>query len=164
MVKQYLRNLCLALCGNNPYQMELADVRGKYEKTAERVTGLQELYFKGVELYDAVSRHVAELEKLVSDGKEQEKGLQRHVAELEKLVADGKEQEKGLQRLVENLRDRVAEKDGVLAQQGKEFRERMERMKADYQRRIDEYTAEIDRLKGETYSVTDHNERNRDRE
>lgn len=142
-MKQYLRNLCLALCGNNPYQMELADVRGKYEKTAERVTGLQELYFKGVELYDAVSRHVAELEK---------------------LVADGKEQEKGLQRLIENLRDRVAEKDGVLAQQGKEFRERMERMKADYQRRIDEYTAEIDRLKGETYSVTDHNERNRDGE
>lgn len=143
MVKQYLRNLCLALCGNNPYQMELADVRGKYEKTAERVTGLQELYFKGVELYDAVSRHVAELEKLVSDGKEQEKGLQR---------------------LIENLRDRVAEKDGVLAQQGKEFRERMERMKADYQRRIDEYTAEIDRLKGETYSVTDHNGQNRDGE
>lgn len=143
MVKQYLRNLCLALCGNNPYQMELADVRGKYEKTAERVTGLQELYFKGVELYDAVSRHVAELEK---------------------LVADGKEQEKGLQRLIENLRERVAEKDGVLAQQGKEFRERMERMKADYQRRIDEYTAEIDRLKGETYSVTDHNGQNRDGE
>ena len=143
MVKQYLRNLCLALCGNNPYQMELADVRGKYEKTAERVTGLQEVYFKGVELYDAVSRHVAGLEK---------------------LVADGKEQEKGLQRLIENLRDRVAEKDGVLAQQGKEFRERMERMKADYQRRIDEYTAEIDRLKGETYSVTDHNGQNRDGE
>jgi chromosome segregation ATPase len=142
-MKQYLRNLCLALCGNNPYQMELADVRGKYEKTAERVTGLQELYFKGVELYDAVSRHVAELEK---------------------LVADGKEQEKGLQRLIENLRERVAEKDGVLAQQGKEFRERMERMKADYQRRIDEYTAEIDRLKGETYSVTDHNGQNRDGE
>jgi chromosome segregation ATPase len=136
-MKQYLRNLCLALCGNNPYQMELADVRGKYEKTAERVTGLQELYFKGVELYDAVSRHVAELEK---------------------LVADGKEQEKSLQRLIENLRERMAEKDGVLAQQGKEFRERMERMKADYQRRIDEYTAEIDRLKGEGQSVTDHNE------
>jgi chromosome segregation ATPase len=136
-MKQYLRNLCLALCGNNPYQVELADVRGKYEKAAERVTGLQELYFKGVELYDAVSRHVAELEK---------------------LVADGKEQEKSLQRLIENLRERMAEKDDVLAQQGKEFRERMERMKADYQRRIDEYTAEIDRLKGEGQSVTDHNE------
>ena len=142
-MKQYLRNLCLALCGNNPYQMELADVCEKYEKTAERVTGLQELYFKGVELYDAVSRHVADLEK---------------------LVGDGKAQEKSLKQLVENLRERVAEKDGVLAQQGKEFRERMERMKADYQRRIDEYTAEIDRLKGETYSVTDHNERNRDGE
>lgn len=143
MVKQYLRNLCLALCGNNPYQMELADVRGKYEKAAERVESLQELYFKGVELYDAVSRHVAGLEK---------------------LVADGKEQEKNLQRLVENLRGRVSEKDGVLAQQGREFRERMERMKADYQRRIDEYTAEIDRLKGETYSVTDHNGQSRDGE
>ena len=142
-MKQYLRNLCLALCGNNPYQMELTDVREKYEKAAERVESLQELYFKGVELYDAVSRHVAGLEK---------------------LVADGKEQEKNLQRLVENLRGRVSEKDGVLAQQGKEFRERMERMKADYQRRIDEYTAEIDRLKGETYSVTDHNGQSRDGE
>ena len=143
MVKQYLRNLCLALFGNNPYQMELADVRGKYEKAAERVESLQEVYFKGVELYDAVSRHVAGLEK---------------------LVADGKEQEKNLQRLVENLRGRVSEKDGVLAQQGREFRERMERMKADYQLRIDEYTAEIDRLKGETYSVTDHNGQSRDGE
>ena len=142
-MKQYLRNLCLALCGNNPYQMELTDVREKYEKAAERVESLQELYFKGVELYDAVSRHVAGLEK---------------------LVADGKEQEKNLQRLVENLRGRVSEKDGVLAQQGREFRERMERMKADYQRRIDEYTAEIDRLKGETYSVTDHNGQSRDGE
>ena len=143
MVKQYLRNLCLALCGNNPYQVELADVRGKYEKAAERVESLQELYFKGVELYDAVSRHVADLEK---------------------LVADGKEQEKNLQRLVENLRGRVSEKDGVLAQQGRDFRERMERMKADYQRRIDEYTAEIDRLKGEDHSVTDHNGQSRDGE
>lgn len=125
-MKQYLRNLCLALCGNNPYQMELTDVREKYEKAAERVESLQELYFKGVELYDAVSRHVAGLEK---------------------LVADGKEQEKNLQRLVENLRGRVSEKDGVLAQQGKEFRERMERMKADYQKRIEQYTEEIDRLK-----------------
>ena len=142
-MKQYLRNLCLALCGNNPYQMELTDVREKYEKAAERVESLQELYFKGVELYDAVSRHVAGLEK---------------------LVADGKEQEKNLQRLVENLRGRVSEKDGVLAQQGRDFRERMERMKADYQRRIDEYTAEIDRLKGETYSVTDHNGQSRDGE
>lgn len=142
-MKQYLRNLCLALCGNNPYQVELTDVRGKYEKAAERVESLQELYFKGVELYDAVSRHVADLEK---------------------LVADGKEQEKNLQRLVENLRGRVSEKDGVLAQQGRDFRERMERMKADYQRRIDEYTAEIDRLKGETYSVTDHNGQSRDGE
>ena len=122
-MKQYLRNLCLALCGNNPYQVELTDVREKYEKAAERVESLQELYFKGVELYDAVSRHVAGLEKLVADGKEQEK-----------------------------------------TQQGRDFRDRMERMKADYQRRIDEYTAEIDRLKGEGHSVTDHNGQSRDGE
>jgi len=142
-MKQYLRNLCLALCGNNPYQVELTDVREKYEKAAERVESLQELYFKGVELYDAVSRHVADLEK---------------------LVGDGKAQEKSLKQLVENLRDRVSEKDGALAQQGRDFRERMERMKADYQRRIDEYIAEIDRLKGEDHSVTDYNGQSRDGE
>ena len=55
-----------------------------------------------------------------------------------------------MQRLVENLRERGKEKDAQLAEQGREFRDRMEQMKADYQRRIKEYN---DRLESMTKSV-----------
>ena len=52
------------------------------------------------------------------------------------------------QTLIENLRNRLAEKETENEQQGADFRERMERMKADYQKRIDEYNKTINKLKG----------------
>ena len=52
------------------------------------------------------------------------------------------------QTLIENLRNRLAEKETENEQQGADFRERMERMKADYQKRIDEYNKTIKKLKG----------------
>jgi len=51
-----------------------------------------------------------------------------------------------LQQLVENLRTRKKEKDAELEAAGHEFRDRMERMKADYQKRIDEYNQKIEEL------------------
>lgn len=52
----------------------------------------------------------------------------------------------GQQQLVENLRVRIKEKDAELDAAGREFRERMERMKADYQKRIDGYNLKIEEL------------------
>lgn len=51
-----------------------------------------------------------------------------------------------LQKLVENLRDRIKEKDAEMEAAGREFHDRMERMKADYQRRIGEYNEKIEEL------------------
>ena len=108
MMKQYLKTLWLALMGCNPYESELASLREKYEKTAERVTGLQELYFKTLELNDQISRQVDRLEK----------------------------RGKGDVELIENLRKRIREKDELI-----------DRMKKDYQKHIELYTEEIDKLR-----------------
>ena len=64
---------------------------------------------------------------------------------LEKWTVARKESA-GLERLVESLRGRIADKDDMLRTAGREFKERMERMKADYQHRIDEYNMTIDEL------------------
>lgn len=51
-----------------------------------------------------------------------------------------------LQQLVENLRQRIKEKDAEMESAGREFHDRMERMKADYQKRIDEYNLKIEEM------------------
>jgi chromosome segregation ATPase len=42
-LSRYLQNLMAAICGSDPYRMELDRVREEYEKTAARVAGLDEL-------------------------------------------------------------------------------------------------------------------------
>ena len=116
----------MALTGINPYKSELDDVRVKYEKTAENVIGLQNLYYDTLERYDKISSEVNELTRQRDD-----------------LAA----REKSLQQLIENLRERIADKECELEHQGTEFRERMERMKRAYQERIDAYNSEIDSLR-----------------
>ena len=122
-MQQYISNLWMALTGNNPYKAELDE---KYEKAAENVAGLNDLYYKSIEAFDNVEKHADVLEQQLKQ-------------------VNGEKQ--SLQQLVENLRERISDKERELDQQGKDFRARMERMKADYQRRIGEYTREIDRLK-----------------
>lgn len=107
-MRHYFENLWLALIGCNPYERELDDMRGKYEKTAERVSGLQELYFKTLEINEQIGKQVDKLEKRA----------------------------KGDVKLIENLRKRIKEKDALI-----------DRMKKDYQKHIELYTKEIDKLK-----------------
>lgn len=64
---------------------------------------------------------------------------------VEKWDAERK-QAASLQKLVENLRERLTDKEKELEQQGRDCRDRMERMKADYQQRIDEYNRKVDDL------------------
>lgn len=56
-------------------------------------------------------------------------------------------QASSLRKLVENLRGRISEKDAAMEQQDRSFRELLERTKADYQKRIDEYNREINELR-----------------
>ena len=51
-----------------------------------------------------------------------------------------------LQAVVENLRARIREKDAEIESLGRDYRDRMESMKAGYQERINEYTRKIDEL------------------
>lgn len=67
---------------------------------------------------------------------------------LEKWETERK-QVASLQQLVENLRERIKDKDAAIDQQQRDYRERTERMKQEYQQRIAQYNTEVDALKGE---------------
>lgn len=96
-MKRYFMNLWFALTGFNPYQRELEEMREKYEKTAVRVTDLQDMYFKVLDLNGVISRKVSQLEKQVNDGA----------------------------RLVENLRERVRSKDSLISRMKADYQERI---------------------------------------
>ncbi len=106
-MKQYVKNLWVALLGRNPYEMELSELQRKYEKATENVSGLQELYCNCVETYDA---------------------FRKKVAELEGAVKQSKVREESLQQLVENLRLRLADKEHEIAL----FRKHLEGFRAQH--------------------------------
>ena len=80
-MKRYFKNLFIALCGNNPYQMELDRVREEYEKTTEKVYHLEEMYWKFQEQKAEIDKQVAGYQTLVEN-------LRQRLKDKEKLVAD----------------------------------------------------------------------------
>ena len=92
-MKQYFKNLMMAITGSDPFRAELAKVRSDYEKTAKNFESLNELYLKGLERLDESS---------------------------EKLKA-AKAEVKSQQRLVDNLRTRISEKDALIAEMEKDY-------------------------------------------
>lgn len=75
----YIRNLMIALFGSNPYQMELEEVKTKYEKTAARVQQLEELRFAFEARMDSTEKMVATYQTLVEN-------LRRRIAEKDELI------------------------------------------------------------------------------
>ena len=63
----YFKNLTLALMGRDPFREELEQMTEHYEKTAEKVYELNDLYDKSVESLDKLGRQVADYEKLVEN-------------------------------------------------------------------------------------------------
>lgn len=116
-MRHYFQNLITALLGSNPYQKELDDVREKYGKTAERVGQLEDMYYKSLEKWEEAGRQGEEASKQLA----------------------------GYQTLVENLRDRVAEKDALIAQLKEEAAARAD----GYKRRIEDYSAQVARLQAD---------------
>ena len=84
------------------------------------------------EKYDKAAKNTAALTDMYYTLVEKMSGTEKQVS--------------GCQNLIENLRVRLSEKDAGMEAAGQEFRDRMERMKADYQRRIDEYNRKIEEL------------------
>ena len=87
-MNRYLRNLLTALLGRNPFQQELEELKKKCDKASDNVKGLNELYYKTVEKWEENSKTLRET--------------------LQDLVR--------CQTLVENLRERISEKDELIAQ------------------------------------------------
>ena len=102
-IRRYFVTLAAAVIGRNPFIDELEEIRDHYEKTADNVRRISEMY-------DSCAERMEQDAEMI----------------------------RSLQVLVENLRQRLAEKDALLT-----------RTKEDYQKRIEAYNAEIDRLKNE---------------
>lgn len=132
-MKRYLKNLWLALTGRNPFRQELEEKTDQLAKAAVNVTSLYDLYYAALEKWNNETTQRIEAEA-VNDR------LARRIGDLEKRIA-------GMQVLVENLRERVREKDVEMDAAGREFHERMNRMKGEYQNRIEAYNLEIDALR-----------------
>lgn len=132
MMKRYLKNLLMALTGRNPFQVELEEARQQLEKARENMSSLQD------QLYEALQRW-GESQKTQEKSDAINKKLQKRIGAAEKRAAS-------CQVLIENLREHIREKDAEMESAGLEFRERMERVKYEYQQRIDEYNKEIERL------------------
>lgn len=120
---QYLRILFFALLGRNPFQKKIDEVNKELASVKEYRRILKLMY------QVLLSKWNAE--------KELTKKLRRENGEQQQQIKD-------LQVLVENLRCRIKEKDEDIKQQGRDFRERVERIKSDYQQRIDAYNKALD--------------------
>ena len=95
-MKQYLKNLFLALTGSNPFQVELEDTKQQLEKAAENVSALQDQLYSALEEWE-------------------------HEA---KMLEESQKREAGLQQLTENLRERIADKDRMIAKLEEELNKR----------------------------------------
>lgn len=124
-MKQYLNNLFLALTGSSPFREELEEAKRQLEKATCSMSALQDQYCTALEKWDDCQQEL-----------EQTRATLRSAEKLND----------GSQALIENLRERIREKDAEMKQQGVEFRERMERIKQDYQKRIDEYNIIIEEM------------------
>ena len=85
-MKQYLKNLFMALAGRNPFREELEDAKEQLQKAAEVKSATQELLFSALEKWNATMRNLEESDKRAAS----------------------------LQMLTENLRKRIREKDELI--------------------------------------------------
>lgn len=99
-MKQYFKNLLIAVCGKNPYQRELDKTREEMEKTGANVRILQESFYQEQE-------KAAQCEKLLDEYKE--------------LLAKSDKQLASYQTLTENLRQRIADFQKRIEEYNKEL-------------------------------------------
>lgn len=83
-MKQYFRNLFIAICGNNPYQMELDKLREELDKAGENVKMLQGLYYKELEKAAEAEKLLASYQTLVENQRERIKEKDEMLKEIRK--------------------------------------------------------------------------------
>ena len=77
----YFKNLTLALMGRDPFREELELTREQYEKTAEKVQELNDLYYKAVEKFEGTKKRVNDYETLIEN-------LRQRIADKDCLLAE----------------------------------------------------------------------------
>lgn len=98
-MRNYFRNLFTALAGNNPYQMELDRVREEYEKTAERVEQLDELYY-------TIKGNLAQSDARLADYQQLVENLRRRIVDKDDLIGRMREE---ASRIEADYRRRLAD-------------------------------------------------------
>lgn len=122
-MRSYLKNLMTAICGANPYRLELDKLKEDMEKAGANVRVLQDAYYSVQEKRD----------------------------DLEKLLEDYAKQMNSLQTLVENYRERLKEKDAMIEDIRKDYQRQMEnyvKRVGDYSLTIAELQKKLDKLAG----------------
>lgn len=112
-----------AICGANPYRLELDKLKEDMEKAGANVRVLQDAYYSVQEKRD----------------------------DLEKLLEDYAKQMNSLQTLVENYRERLKEKDAMIEDIRKDYQRQMEnyvKRVGDYSLTIAELQKKLDKLAG----------------
>jgi len=66
-MRRYFKNLLSALLGNNPYQAERDDLEEKLAKASENVRGMNDLYYRALEKWDADKKQLSSLQQLVEN-------------------------------------------------------------------------------------------------
>ena len=89
LMKDYLRNLALALMGRNPYQAERDDLAEKLEKADENVRVLKHLYCNVLEKWESKQKQAASLQQLVENLRERIKdkdaAIDRYIIDMNAL-------------------------------------------------------------------------------
>lgn len=64
-IKRYVKNLLLALLGDNPYQMEMDEARDCLEKAAENLKATQDMCYSTMEKWSESQKQLNQLQQLV---------------------------------------------------------------------------------------------------
>lgn len=86
-MKHYLKNLFLALTGSTPFLVELEEAKEQLGKSAENMSAIQNQLYSALEKWESATYEVESYKKDV----------------------------RGYQQLTENLRERIADKDRLIA-------------------------------------------------
>ena len=103
----YFKNLMMALMGRNPYPEELERITEQYEKTADKVRELNDLYDESVESLERLTAQVGDYETLVEN-------LRERIAEKEGVITDLSAEKNGLVRKLRDFIDKMISKNKEL--------------------------------------------------
>lgn len=118
-MKQYFKNLVLAIRGRNPFAEEVADLKEKLEKAAENVSSLRDQLYAALEKWEAAKKSAASQQQLVENLRER---IRDKDAELE-------EQGRAFRQSMEQTRQDCDKRIATYAQEIESLQKRQENAK-----------------------------------